>query len=122
MGLKETRVADVGFDADGLVVDVAPTWRRSRRSECGEIRPGYDRQRDRRWRYLDVAGMQLLSLRIGRTVTHKPTGRRDLSMLDLPEERIEITDPALEGKARRLGFEESRELRWRRGGFRRGHW
>jgi transposase len=59
MGLKDIRVVDVGFDADGLVVDVAPTWRRSRCSECGEIRPGYDHQRDRRWRHLDVAGMQL---------------------------------------------------------------
>ena len=59
MGLEDTRVVDVGFDADGLVVDVAPIWRRPRCSGCGEIRPGYDHQRDRRWRHLDVAGMQL---------------------------------------------------------------
>ena len=59
MGLKETRVVDVGFDAAGLVVDVAPTWRRPRCSVCGDKCPGYDRDPDRSWRHLDVAGMQL---------------------------------------------------------------
>lgn len=44
-------------------------------------------------------------------------GRRDLRLLDLPEERIEILDPLLEGKAARIGTEESCELRWKRGGF-----
>ena len=37
----------------------------------------------------------------------KPTGRRDLGSEEMPEERIEIFDPALEGKAERIGFEES---------------
>ena len=58
LGLEETRVVDVGFDYAGLVIDVAPRWRNPRCSECGEICPGYDRIRDRRWRHLDVAGMQ----------------------------------------------------------------
>ena len=49
----------MSFDVAGVVVDVAPTWRLPRCSECGEIAPGYDRVRDRRWRHLDVAGMQL---------------------------------------------------------------
>jgi transposase len=44
-------------------------------------------------------------------------GRRDLRLCDLPEERIEITDPVLEGKAARIDTEESVALRWRRGGF-----
>jgi hypothetical protein len=44
----------------------------------------------------------------------KPTGRRDLAKEDLPEERIELTDPALEGKAERIGFEESFRLGHRR--------
>ena len=35
---------------------------------------------------------------------------------DLPEERIEIPDPALEGKAKRIGFEESCRRSYRRGG------
>lgn len=48
----------------------------------------------------------------------KPTGRRDLRLLDVPEERIEISDPLLEGKAARIGTaEESVGIRWKRGGF-----
>ena len=47
----------------------------------------------------------------------KPTGRRDVRELDIPEERIELSDPELEGKAERIGFEESCRLMWRRGGF-----
>jgi transposase len=46
-----------------------------------------------------------------------PGGRRDLRLLDLPEERVEIPDPLLDGKAVRIGTEESVELRWKRGGF-----
>jgi len=41
----------------------------------------------------------------------------DLRLLDLPEERIEIPDPLLDGKAARIGTEESTGLRWKRGGF-----
>lgn len=49
---------------------------------------------------------------------HKSRGRRDLRTLDVPEERIEISDPLLEGKASRIGAaEESVGVRWRRGGF-----
>jgi transposase len=58
LGLEDTRVVDVGFDAAGLVIDVAPTWRRPRCFECGQKCPGYDRDPDRRWRHLDVAGME----------------------------------------------------------------
>jgi transposase len=46
----------------------------------------------------------------------KPTGRRNLAEEDLPEERVEILNPALEGHAERIGFEESCKLRYRRGG------
>lgn len=46
----------------------------------------------------------------------KPKGRRDLRTLDLPEERIELLDAELEGKAERIGFEESCRLGFRRGG------
>ena len=55
--------------------------------------------------------------RLGRTGKQKrrPTGRRDLKTIDLPEERIEITDPALEGSAPRIGTEDSCKLMWRRG-------
>jgi transposase len=55
---------------------------------------------------------------------HKPTGRRDLKKANLPEERIEITDPLFEelvkqGKAQAIGFEESSKLAYQRGGMRR---
>lgn len=46
----------------------------------------------------------------------KPTGRRDLSKIPMTEERVEILDPALEGKAERIGFEESSRMGYRRGG------
>lgn len=59
LGLEGTRVLDVDFEQEGLVVDVAPTWRRGRCSACGEQCPGYDRERGRRWRHLDLAGMTL---------------------------------------------------------------
>ena len=45
----------------------------------------------------------------------KPKGRRNLAEQDLPEERIEIVDPAFAGKPI-LGFEESSKLKFRRGG------
>ena len=48
----------------------------------------------------------------------KPRGRRDFRLLDLPEERIEIPDPLLDGSAARIGTaEESVGVRWKRGGF-----
>ena len=34
----------------------------------------------------------------------------------MPEERVEILDPALEGMAERIGFEESYHSGYRRGG------
>ena len=58
LGLESTRVVAVTFVDDGLQVDVAPTWRTPRCSGCGHNCPGYDRQRDRRWRHLDLAGMK----------------------------------------------------------------
>ena len=59
LGLEGTRVLDVNFDEEGLVVDVAPTWRQGRCSECGQRCPGYDRADGRLWRHLDLAGMTL---------------------------------------------------------------
>ena len=60
LGLEETRVLDVNFDELGLVIDVAPTWRRGRCSECGQVCPGYDRDRGRRWRHLDLGVVPVL--------------------------------------------------------------
>jgi hypothetical protein len=55
LGLEGTRVLDVEFDTEGLVVDVAPAWRIGRRSERGDLAPGYDRGRGRRWRHPYIA-------------------------------------------------------------------
>jgi transposase len=54
----------------------------------------------------------------------RPKGRRDLKKVTLPEERVEITDPlseqlVAEGRAKRIGFEESCKLAYQRGGLRR---
>ncbi|MFC1611515.1 IS66 family transposase [Myxococcota bacterium] len=54
----------------------------------------------------------------------KPTGRRNLRLADLEEERVELTDPLFEelvaqGKAERIGVEESSKLAHKRGGMRR---
>jgi transposase len=46
--------------------------------------------------------------------TSKGSGRPNLRDLDMPEERVEILDPALEGKAERIGFEETCLLGHRR--------
>ena len=44
----------------------------------------------------------------------KGSGRPNLRELDIPEERVEILTPALEGKAERIGFEETCLLGHRR--------
>jgi transposase len=46
----------------------------------------------------------------------KPKGRRDLRQAPWPEERIELLDATKEGKAERIGFEESCRIGYRRGG------
>lgn len=46
-----------------------------------------------------------------------PKGRRRLADLELPEERIELIDAALEGSAERIGSEDSYKLMWRRAGY-----
>jgi transposase len=52
----------------------------------------------------------------GRTSRPKPKGRRNLADVDIPEERVEVLDPALEGVAERIGFEETYHAGYRRGG------
>lgn len=64
LALEYTRVVNCEFDDQGLVVGVAPTWRKPRCSGCGHTCPSYDRARARRWRHLDLAGMKFV-LRYG---------------------------------------------------------
>ena len=45
----------------------------------------------------------------------KPTGRRDLATEQMPEERVELLNPALEGTVERIGFEDSYRVAYRRG-------
>ncbi|HVV59675.1 MAG TPA: IS66 family transposase [Gaiellaceae bacterium] len=47
----------------------------------------------------------------------KPSGRRNLADVDLPEERIEILDPEQEGQSERIGFEESYKIGRRKAGL-----
>ena len=47
----------------------------------------------------------------------KPKGRRDLSTSDLPQVLLEILDEDLEKIAKRIGWDVSRQLLFRRGGF-----
>lgn len=54
----------------------------------------------------------------------KPKGRRNLREANIAEVRVEIADPVFDelvrdGKAERIGFEESCKLAWQRGGHRR---
>ena len=49
----------------------------------------------------------------------KSSGRRNLALSTLPMIRVEITNPELESKAERIGFEESWKLGYERGGQRR---
>lgn len=81
LGLEYTRVIDCSFVDDGLMIDVAPTWRQPRCSSCGHTCRGYDRAKDRKWRHIDAAGMKLYlcygtrrvdCIRCGVTVEHLP--------------------------------------------------
>jgi transposase len=47
-----------------------------------------------------------------------PKGRRDLSVSKLPKIVVDIEDPELAAKGRRIGFDETYELMYVRGGFR----
>jgi len=58
--LNKTRILAVDFDADGLVLDVAPSTRIPRCSECFcRVRRVYDRRVGRRWRHLDAGAMRV---------------------------------------------------------------
>jgi transposase len=53
LGVTQLQVSGFRFDAQTLIVQVAPRWRRPRCGECGKPRPGFDRARARRWRHLN---------------------------------------------------------------------
>ena len=47
----------------------------------------------------------------------KPKGRRDLSVSSLPTIVVDLTDPELAKKGKLIGYDESRQLMFERGGF-----
>jgi transposase len=64
LGLKQTRVIGFEFTTTELLVDVEPATRTPYCGRCGAAcSNGYDR-RERRWRHLDIAGLQVV-LRYG---------------------------------------------------------
>jgi len=57
LSIQQLVVRGFYFGADGLVVEVSPTWKIPRCGDCGvQARRIHDR-RDRFWRHLDLAGM-----------------------------------------------------------------
>lgn len=60
LGLKQTRVIGFQFTTTELLVDVEPATRTPRCGRCGAgCSNGYD-QRERRWRHLDIVGLQVV--------------------------------------------------------------
>ena len=60
LALKQTRIRSVDLEAEGLVLDVAPTTRVPICSGCFKrVHAVHDTYEGRRWRHLDVAGMRL---------------------------------------------------------------
>lgn len=60
LGIEHTRVLGVAFERDALILTVKPTTRRARCASCGRAcRRVHDRRR-RRWRHMDMAGMECL--------------------------------------------------------------
>jgi transposase len=73
---------------------------------------------------LDEDSAEAEQVRPPKRKRRKPTGRRNLANYPLGEERVELTDPLFEdlvaqGKAERIGHEESSKLVRKRGGMRR---
>jgi len=52
LAVREMIVEDVRFEAEHLVVEVRPVWRRPRCGGCGKKGPVYDRREARRWRHV----------------------------------------------------------------------
>jgi transposase len=58
--LNKTRIVAVQLEAEGVLLDVAPSTRVPRCSACYKAVHGvHDRYEGRRWRHLDIAGMRV---------------------------------------------------------------
>jgi len=60
LSLASTIVRDFELAAAGLIVSVAPTWRRSRCSGCGQKQTRYDRLPARTWKHLAFGRLPIL--------------------------------------------------------------
>lgn len=60
LALQHTRVVDFELDEKGIVIDIAPTYRLPRCGDCGRKLCDEDvvDKRQRRWRHLDLGGIQ----------------------------------------------------------------
>ena len=54
LNVTQLFVEEVAFVADGLVIQVRPSWRSPRCSGCRKRAPGYDQKPERRWRHLPL--------------------------------------------------------------------
>jgi len=59
LAIQSLSVRGSGFDDDGLVVDVVPTWKIPRCGDCGSLARSIHDRRERYWRHLDGAGMSV---------------------------------------------------------------
>ena len=59
IGVTSLFVRTVVFEGSGLVIGVAPRWRRPRCGACGKRAPGYDSGRPRRWRHLGMGRLRI---------------------------------------------------------------
>lgn len=64
LGLKQTRILGFEFTATELVVDVEPATRTPRCGRCGAACARVYDRRERRWRHIDIVGLQVV-LRYG---------------------------------------------------------
>lgn len=59
VGIQKLVVTGVDIEEESLIIEVRPSWRRGRCSECGKTRGQYDRLNVRRWRHLDFGGVRV---------------------------------------------------------------
>ncbi|MEQ8764304.1 MAG: transposase family protein [Planctomycetota bacterium] len=76
LGLSKTVVKAVCFTEDSLRVEVKPRWRKPRCGGCGKKAPGYDQQKLRSWRHLNLGRTRIALEYAPRRVKCKRCGDR----------------------------------------------
>ena len=57
LSIQQLLVRDFHLEPDGVVVEVAPTWKIPRCGDCGSLSRSVHDRRERYWRHLDLGGM-----------------------------------------------------------------